>query len=345
MEISPKWQAIVWGVMKLCVVNGFSLTVPSDTRRASGRAGLTVCITVLQRRPCQDFAPVLVFISSACALAVMSIVASASCGDLSILVVSKRDNVSAAYCLMQVQWTTSKSKSNCRTCHLARFAVPSVIFCIQRSVSWSVRIINGYLSRYSLQSKTAHMTVRHSICVLSYACSALFKIRDQYPRAFAGPSGCYWVGNTGFDCHTRWCQTYNVRSILLVMVSDGKVVAALACLEHLFQARLVFQSETAGLFPACSWTVCLYVRNLVQTFKTRCRISNNSVQSLLWNVTVCKTRPSLSSTWQVCQDVLPDPIYRYGLLKRSISSVLLIRQLLTVVPIQYLCCLDVFGRT
>lgn len=45
----------------------------------------------------------------------------------------------------------------------------------------------------------AHTSVRYSLCILSYAYSALFKERDKSPTGFYGTLGCSW-NNMHWTC-------------------------------------------------------------------------------------------------------------------------------------------------
>lgn len=63
------------------------------------------------------------------------------------------------------------------SCHVRHIQSPSdrVVVC------W---IVNKDSSRSSLGSRTPHTTGRHSLCVVSNACSGLFAIVTSTPRAF-----------------------------------------------------------------------------------------------------------------------------------------------------------------
>lgn len=80
------------------------------------------------------------------------------------------------------------------------------MFNIQRSVSWSFYIVDHNPLRYHLSSTTAHTTVRHSICVVSYTFPAIFNDHDQYPMSFAGPSGfcCYKMYHSSLSNTSMW---------------------------------------------------------------------------------------------------------------------------------------------
>lgn len=79
---------------------------------------------------------------SGCASVIFYTGTSSSTGDLSIPVVSNRDNASPAWCFTLARRTTSKSNIDARKLHLASFPVVYLILCTHQIASWSVRSVN-----------------------------------------------------------------------------------------------------------------------------------------------------------------------------------------------------------
>lgn len=174
----------------LFFIRCISLSVPSDTWKASGRASLTVSIPSLAERLCQISAPVSVSSPSGGALVVVKTGTLSWSGVHSLPSSESRimhwqpDVLHRPVGQLQSQvWQSHAPYRN--------FPVVTVIFNIHRSAIWSVRIVNQDTWRYSLTSWTTRTTGRRSLCAVSYADSALFSDRYQYSTGFACLSGCY----------------------------------------------------------------------------------------------------------------------------------------------------------
>lgn len=189
--------------------------------------GLKPCII---RETVSNFCVRLFSFASGWAPGIATTVALPSTRNLSILGLRRLDNYSAAQCFTPSRWTTSRSSSDSRSLHLARFPVTSDLFNIHRSASGSVRIAIQDPLKYGLRSRTSDTTVRNLLCVLSYACSAIVHDHKQSLVIQAAPA----IWRTPLARHRYICRAYVARLILVVTVTAVTAVDAVELPAPLF---------------------------------------------------------------------------------------------------------------
>lgn len=163
---------------KSLVAANLSSTVPSDTRRTLGNARAYSVHSIVAGRQGQIFVFISVFLPLAASWLSAVLTHPPQVEIRPFPVVTKRNNVSDAKCFMPARRLCSKSNPDNRRHHLASYRIVSAISSILRSASLSVVIVPCNPSRYCLRSRTVHKTAIKSLCVVCYACSALFKDRD-----------------------------------------------------------------------------------------------------------------------------------------------------------------------
>lgn len=125
------------------------------------------------------------FALSWCASAIISTGFLSLSGDSSIQVVDER----AITHLMRDDWRRYDEQLWSQTLttpmhYLASFLIASVIFRIHTWGPWSARRVGHGPSKQSVNRRPAHITSRHSLWVVPYAISALFKELDRYSTGF-----------------------------------------------------------------------------------------------------------------------------------------------------------------
>lgn len=89
-----------------------------------------------------------------------------------------------------MQRTTLASNADWLNSQRARRPVASAKSNIQFNKFWSVQIVKCVTSRYGRIISTDETVVRHSCCVVLYACSTFVSDRDQYLTDSGVPLRC-----------------------------------------------------------------------------------------------------------------------------------------------------------
>lgn len=109
-----------------------------------------------------------------------------------------------------------RGQFHCQTLRVFGAISPAFLSCTSCSKSFEahrpVWKIDRDLSRYGLNSWMANKTASHSLCVVSYDCSAIFSDRVQYLMGFAG---------------LLWCSCNRALPMCLLLASGSSIYRTL----------------------------------------------------------------------------------------------------------------------
>lgn len=127
------------------------------------------------------------------------------------------------------------------------------MFDIHWSASQLVQIIDHDPWRHDLNRGTNHRTVRHSLYIVSCACSASLNKQDRYLTAFRGARSCshnvtHPTSLSPDELVTCICFSRVFRLVLVLLVSEMTAIDTVAFWSPKFQSRLVVQKWNSWCF-------------------------------------------------------------------------------------------------
>lgn len=117
---------------------------------------------------------------------------SFSGGLVSLPLVASCDNASAAWCLLSAPRAALNSCSDNRRRYGASQFIIFTKVMIHSSVSWSVRIVNRWLSKYDRTERRAHAIARHTRWVVAYCILASVSQWENCLFGLVVSCSCFW---------------------------------------------------------------------------------------------------------------------------------------------------------
>lgn len=178
---------------------------------------------------------------------------------------NQADNALTAWCVMVARWRTLTGMYNSRRANLVSLPFASVMLSIHWNVSWIIWIINCNYSEYRLSNNIAHFTMRHLLCVVSYASSGSIDNCDQYPSASLILQAAPARRRSWLTWLTHWCRAYNIYSVLVVPVSNLTAVNSVVFQGLRLPSCSVIRSGKGEFIPSCGFNVRWDVLHSSQT--------------------------------------------------------------------------------